>query len=99
MVTALVQFQLPIPVSAEWVKTVFTKVVCKNLPGLIYKSFLLSGDGLSIAGVYLWTSRQAADQFFTEQWRTMIANEYGFELYISFSESSIVLDPQHRPKF
>ena len=59
MITAIVQFQLPAPVSLQEATRMFESTAPKyqNLPGLIRKYYLRSEDGRTAGGVYLWESR------------------------------------------
>ena len=56
MVTAFVQFKLPSAMSQEQAKEVFMSTAPKYQapPGLIRKYYLLSEDGGTVGGVYLW---------------------------------------------
>ena len=53
MVTALVQFKLPAPMSRDQAKEVFMSTAPKyqEAPGLIRKYYLLSEDGGTVGGV------------------------------------------------
>ena len=59
MITAIVQFALPAPVSLQEATRMFESTAPKyqNLPGLIRKYYLRSEDGRTAGGVYLWESR------------------------------------------
>ena len=59
MITALVQFQLPRPVTPEKAKDIFlgTAPRYRETPGLLRKCYVLSQDGGTAGGVYLWKTR------------------------------------------
>ena len=62
MITALVQFKLPKPVTMEQARGIFlgTAPKYRDTPGLIRKYYLLSQDGSTAGGVYLWKSLEDA---------------------------------------
>ena len=64
MITALVQIKLPQPMAKDKAKDVFAGTAPKyrEVKGLIRKYYLLSEDGATAGGVYLWISREAAEQ-------------------------------------
>jgi hypothetical protein len=65
MVTAFVQFTIP----GTKPKEVFMSTAPKyqQAPGLIRKYYLLSEDGGTAGGVYLWRSREDAESLYTEE--------------------------------
>jgi hypothetical protein len=93
MMTALVQFKLPAPITRDKAQAIFLDVVprFRNIPGLIRKYFLLSEDGGTAGGVYLWKSREDAERFYND-FKTMIIERYGSEPSIIYFESPVVVD-------
>ena len=71
MITAVVEFQLPAPISLEDAARRFESSAPKyrNLPGLIRKYYIRSEDGRSAGGIYLWEMRAAAEAVYTGEWR------------------------------
>jgi hypothetical protein len=59
MITAIVQFQLPAPVSLQEATRMFESTAPKyqNLPGLIRKYYLRSEDGRTAGGAFICGSR------------------------------------------
>jgi hypothetical protein len=94
MITALVQFRLPQPISREKAKDVFLGSASKyrETPGLLRKYYVLSQDGGTAGGVYLWRSRDDADRLYTEQWKSFVRERYGADPAITFFESPVVVD-------
>ena len=94
MVTAFVQFKLPLATSREQAKEVFMSTAPKyqQAPGLIRKYYLLSEDGRTAGGVYLWRSREDAESLYTEEWRNFIKEKYGGEPSIVYFHSPVVVD-------
>ena len=72
MITVIVQFNnLSAPVDRLGVTRRFIDNAPKYqaMPGLIRKYYALSGDGTSVAGIYLWESRAAAERAYSKEWR------------------------------
>lgn len=67
MITALVQFGLPQPITRERAHEVFSSSApkCRAVQGLIRKYYVLSPDGGTAGGMHLWQSRGDADRFYT----------------------------------
>src|SRR5262245_24594932 len=79
MITALVQFELPSPITLAEATTRFEASAPKyqNLPGLVRKYYVLAEDGRRAGGVYLWESRQAAEAVYSGEWRERVTKLYG----------------------
>jgi hypothetical protein len=93
MITTVVQFKLPAPVTREKAKELYAGTAPKyqTVQGLIRKYYLLSEDG-GTGGVYLWKSRAHAEKLFTPEWRQFIKERYGAEPVISFFETPVLVD-------
>ena len=94
MITTVVQFKLPTPISREKAQELYAGTAPKyqTVEGLIRKYYLLSEDGGTGGGVYLWKSRTHAEKLFTSEWRQFIKECYGAEPVISFFESPVLVD-------
>lgn len=94
MITALVQFRLPQPVSREKARELFTGSApnYRDVPGLVRKYYLLSEDGQSAGGVYLWKTRADAERLYTEAWTKTIEERYGAPPTVTWFESPVVVD-------
>jgi len=94
MVTALVQFKLPQPVTREKAKELFSSTAPKyrEVEGLIRKYYLLSQDGATAGGVYLWKSQEHAERLYTDEWRRFILDKYGAAPLVTYFESPVVVD-------
>ncbi len=94
MITALVQFKLPKPITREQARTTFLSTAPKyaETPGLIRKYYLLSEDGGTAGGVYLWKSRKDAEQLYSESWRAFIREKYGAPPSVTYFDSPVVVD-------
>ena len=94
MITAVVQFKLPKPLTRDEAKEVFLTTAPKyrEVRGLIRKYYLLSEDGATAGGVYLWKSRNDADQLYSDDWKEFIMEKYGSEPSVTYFESPVVVD-------
>ncbi len=94
MITALVQFKLPQPVTPEKAKEIFSSTAPKyrDVHGLIRKYYLLSEDGATAGGVYLWRSREAAEQLYTDDWKRFVREKYGAEPTVQYFATPVVVD-------
>ena len=94
MVTALVQFKLPKPMTRDEAQKIFSTTAprYRDLHGLIRKYYILSEDGGTAGGVYLWKSREDAEQVYTDDWKEFIFDKYGSEPFITYFESPIIVD-------
>ncbi|MGL4618256.1 MAG: YdhR family protein, partial [Chroococcidiopsis sp.] len=64
----------------------------REVPGLIRKYFLLSEDGRTAGGVYLWESKAAAERLYTDDFLKSIVERYGSEPSVIYFESPVVVD-------
>ena len=95
MVTVIVQFQVG-DTKVEVLKEIFAASVPKfqQVPGLLRKYYLLSDDGNTAGGVYLWKSRAEAEALYTQEWKRMIEDKYGSQPVLSYFESPVIVDNQ-----
>ncbi len=94
MITALVQFRLPQPISVAEARAIFSGTAprYREIPGLIRKYYLLSEDGLTAGGVYLWDSRDVAEAVYSEAWRQFVIDKYGAAPTVTYFETPVVVD-------
>ncbi len=94
MITAIVQFRLPSPVTRDRAQELFAGTAPKyrNTAGLVRKYYLLSQDGATAGGVYLWKTREDAERLYTADWRQFIAKTYGAEPSLEFFETPVIVD-------
>ncbi len=94
MVTAIVQFKLSQSMSRDRGRELFSSTAPKyrEVPGLIRKYYLLSEDGSTAGGVYLWRSRDEAERLYTPEWRQFILDKYGAQPTVTYFESPVVVD-------
>ena len=94
MITAIVQIKLPEPMTREKAQAVFADTAPKyrEVKGLIRKYYLLSEDGATAGGVYLWKSRQAAEQLYSDDWKAFIKKKYGTKPSVTYFDSPVIVD-------
>ena len=94
MITALVQIKLPEPMARDKAQDVFAETAPKyqEVKGLIRKYYLLSEDGATAGGIYLWKSRDAAEQLYTDDWKTFILQKYGTKPSLTYFVSPVIVD-------
>ncbi len=94
MITAIVQFKLPQPISREQARDVFsgTAPKYKDVRGLIRKYYILAQDGRTAGGVYLWNSLEDAQRLYTDEWKRFILDEYGARPTVIYFESPVIVD-------
>ena len=94
MIPALVQFKLPQPVTREKAQELFVGTAAKyrETSGLIRKYYLLSEDGGTAGGVYLWKSKKDVEGFYIMEWVNLIRERYGAIPLVIYFESLVVVD-------
>ncbi len=94
MITTVVTFQLPSPITLEEATKRFESTAPKyqNLAGLIRKYYIRSEDGGVAGGIYLWESRVAAERAYNAEWRAMVEKRYGVTPAITWFDSPVIVD-------
>ncbi|MDE0392539.1 MAG: YdhR family protein [Rhodospirillales bacterium] len=93
-VTAIVRFALPEDKTREAARAAFeaSAPLYRSVPGLIRKYYLLSEDGRTGGGVYLFDSREDAERRYDAAWRAGIRERLGAEPSIEYFESPVIVD-------
>lgn len=94
MITAVVQFKLPKHVTRDQAREIFLTTAPKyrEAQGLVRKYYLLSEDGATAGGAYLWKSRSDAEKVYSEDWKKFIGEKYGAEPTIQYFETPVIVD-------
>lgn len=94
LTTSVTRFQLPPGIPTEAIKKGFLEVApkFKQPGGLLRKYFLISEDGKTGGGVYLWNSMVEARTFSEGVLRTMIRDKFQVEPSIEYYEAPVVVD-------
>jgi hypothetical protein len=94
MITALVQFKLPQRITRENARDIFLSTAPRyqGIQGLIRKYYVLSQDGGTAGGVYLWKSREDAERVYTEDWKNFVREKYGAPPSVTYFETPVLVD-------
>lgn len=94
MIIAITAFTLPKPITHGEARGIFlsTAPTYQGVPGLLRKHYVLSEDGSTAGGVYLWQSRNDAEAMYTEEWRAFVREKYGTDPTVTYFDSPVVVD-------
>ena len=94
MITVITRFAVPANISASQMEAAFTEAApaFRNVPGLIRKQFLLSADGRTAGGVYLWQDEESARDFMQQRVAPMIREKFHVEPTIEFYHSPVLVE-------
>src|SRR5690348_5956452 len=94
MIIVFTTFTLPKAITREEACNIFlsTAPQYRGVPGLFRKHYVLSQDGATVGGVYLWNSRPEAEAMYTESWRSFVREKYGTDPTVTYFESPVVVD-------
>lgn len=94
MFTTITTFRLPKRTSIEDAREIFLNAApnFQTVPGLLRKQFLLSDDGKTAGGVYLWKDRDSAESFNNEKLVVLIKQQFGVEPEINYFSSPVIVD-------
>jgi len=94
MITTLVQFRLPQPLTLAEATQRFESSAPKyqGVQGLIRKYYIRTEDGRTAGGIYLWASRLAAERAFDGEWRARVTQLYGGEPAVTWFDTPVVVD-------
>jgi hypothetical protein len=94
MITSITRFQLPPGVPTDTIKNGYREVApkFKQPSGLLRKYFLISEDGKTGGGVYLWNSMEQARSFSEGVLLPMIREKFQLEPSIEYFDAPVVVD-------
>lgn len=94
MITALVTFELTAPMTVDKAKELFLTSAPNylNYKGLVRKYYLLTENGKTAGGVYLWDSKKDAEAMYTPAWEKFIREKYGVGPSITDFSSPVIVD-------
>lgn len=94
MITTFVQFNLPHAVSKQAAKEISLGSAqdYRKIPGLLRKYYVFSEDGTQGGGVYLWRSRQDAENLYTAEWEKAAREKYGVTPSVTYFDCPVVVD-------
>ncbi len=65
-----------------------------DVPGLLWKAYLLSEDGLTVGGTYWWRDRASAEAKFNAAWLAGVTEKYGTPPIVEWFDAPVVVDPR-----
>ncbi|MEX8191585.1 YdhR family protein [Comamonas guangdongensis] len=94
MITTITTFNLPQAITLDEAREIFKSTAPKyrDVPGLLRKQYVLTPDGKTAGGVYLWKSREDAEAMYTDAWRAFVREKYQTEPSVSYFETPVVVD-------
>jgi hypothetical protein len=94
MIISTTAFRLQTPMSREEARKLFLSTApnYRGTQGLFQKHYVISDDGLSVGGVYLWNSRAEAEAIYTDAWRTFVRGKYNTEPVVTYFDSPVTVD-------
>ncbi len=94
MIAVLVQIKLPNPITRDAACETFMSTAPKyrEVEGLVRKHYILSQDGLTAGGVYIWNSQEDAERLYTKEWREFIQDKYGTLPNVTYFENPVIVD-------
>ena len=94
MITVIVEFSLPQPISRAQAKDTFLSTAPKyqGMAGLLRKYYFVTPDGAKAGGIYLWRSRDDADRVYTDEWKAFVRGKYGSDPKLTVLECPVVVD-------
>lgn len=94
MIITIVTFQLPRPTTLPDITAVFQSTASRyrSVKGLIRKNYWLSEDCRRAGGIYVWQTREDADQLYTPEWKISVENKYGAPPSIEYLHSPVMVD-------
>ena len=94
MITAITTFRLPKPITRDEARRLFLSTAPKyqDVPGLVRKVYIVSQEGDTAGGIYLWNSRAEAEAMYTESWKVFVREKYGTDPSVTYFDSPVVVD-------
>jgi hypothetical protein len=94
MITVITNFRLRKPITRDEARRIFLSTAPKyqGVSGLVRKVYVLSQDGNTACGIYLWNSRAQADAMYTESWKGFVREKYGTDPSVTYLDSPVVVD-------
>ena len=94
LITVITRFAVPAKVNTSEMCGAFAQVAptFQNVPHLLRKQFLLSPDGRTAGGVYLWENEEAARTFMQQRVVPMIRDTFHVEPTIEFYDSPVIVE-------
>lgn len=94
MITVISEFKLPEAISLEKAEQLFmgSAPSYQVAKGLVRKYYMLTEDGSTVCGTYLWETRADAEAVFDEKWREYIKEKYGSYPTVTYYNTPVIVD-------
>jgi heme-degrading monooxygenase HmoA len=93
MIIAHVRFPVPAIDRAEFEQKLQASVVkYEKLDGLIRKYYVLTEDGKTAGGIYLWESKAKAEAWYNADWHRNMTTAWGQPPMLEYLDCPIVVD-------
>lgn len=94
MIISMTLFTLPKPMTRAEARKIFLSTAPNYVgtKGLLQKHYVISQDGMTVGGVYLWNSRAEAEAIYTETWRTFVRAKYNCDPTVTYFDSPVTVD-------
>ena len=92
MIIASVRFRLQSGTTPEEITKAFEASAPKyrKVPGLITKYYVFGN--VRGGGIYLWESRELAEQLYTAEWKAQVTEHYGAAPEIEWLDNPVTVD-------
>lgn len=94
MITVQVEIKLPKPLTVAQAREVMSSSApnYQGIDGLVRKYYMLSEDGETAGGLYLWESRAQAEKMYDAAWHATVAEKYGSPPSVTYFETPVIVD-------
>jgi hypothetical protein len=92
-VAVVVAIPIPAAMTRAAVEAAFTKSApaFKAMPDLKQKYFTVNDETHKAGGIYLWSSRAAAQAFFSDSWKAGIVSTYGAPAELTWYDAPLII--------
>jgi len=73
-------------------KMLATAVKYEGLKNLTRKYYIMTDDQKQVGGIYLWESREAAEEWYNEAWYGAMTEAWGERPFVEYQDCMIVVD-------
>ena len=94
MIIVINTIPLPAPITRDEARKIFLSTAPKyqDVAGLVRKCYVLSPDGSTAGGIYLWNSRADAEAMYSESWNAYVREKYGADPSVTYLECPVIVD-------
>ncbi len=94
MIAAVVTFENVGSLSLEEATAKFQSTApnYRGREGLISKSYIFSDDGTILGGIYIWESREAAEEMYGGSWESTVTGVYGVPPTLQYFEVPVYIN-------